>query len=117
MSVFLQGGRLLSTLRRAGRCDARHWRGRSNPTSSRSTICVAILAEFSGRSDADAGAATERECQAAGENTSQRNVHVPRQPMSRRFPEFSRLFWRALRPQPGLHLAMRARMAAGGSVR
>ena len=30
--------------------------------------------------------------------------------MSRRFPEFSRLFWQSLRPQPGLHPAMRARM-------
>jgi hypothetical protein len=30
--------------------------------------------------------------------------------MSRRFPEFSRLFWQSIRPQPGLHPAMRARM-------
>jgi hypothetical protein len=30
--------------------------------------------------------------------------------MSKRFPEFSRLFWQSLRPQPGLHPAMRARM-------
>jgi hypothetical protein len=30
--------------------------------------------------------------------------------MSRRFPEFSRMFWQSIRPQPGLHPAMRARM-------
>ena len=30
--------------------------------------------------------------------------------MSRRFPAFSRLFWQPIRPQPGLHPAMRARM-------
>jgi hypothetical protein len=30
--------------------------------------------------------------------------------MTRRFPEFSRLLWQSLRPQPGLHPAMRARM-------
>ena len=30
--------------------------------------------------------------------------------MSRRFPEFSRLFWQSIRPQPGLHPAMRVRM-------
>ena len=30
--------------------------------------------------------------------------------MSRRFPAFSRLFWQSIRPQPGLHPAMRARM-------
>src|SRR5438445_1224019 len=30
--------------------------------------------------------------------------------MSGRFPEFSRLFWQSIRPQPGLHPAMRARM-------
>ena len=30
--------------------------------------------------------------------------------MSKRFPAFSRLFWQSLRPQPGLHPAMRARM-------
>jgi hypothetical protein len=39
-----------------------------------------------------------------------RPLHVPRQPMTRRFSEFSRLFWQSLRPQPGLHPAMRARM-------
>jgi hypothetical protein len=39
-----------------------------------------------------------------------RPLHVPGQPMSRRFPAFSRLFWQSLRPQPGLHPAMRARM-------
>ena len=30
--------------------------------------------------------------------------------MSKRFPAFSRLFWQSIRPQPGLHPAMRARM-------
>jgi hypothetical protein len=30
--------------------------------------------------------------------------------MSKRFPAFSRLFWQSLRPQPGLHPAIRARM-------
>ena len=30
--------------------------------------------------------------------------------MSKRFPAFSRLFWQPIRPQPGLHPAMRARM-------
>ena len=30
--------------------------------------------------------------------------------MSSRFREFSRLFWQSIRPQPGLHPAMRARM-------
>ena len=27
--------------------------------------------------------------------------------MSRRFPEFSRMFWQSIRPQPGLHPSMR----------
>jgi len=31
------------------RCDAQHWRGRSSPASSRSTICRAIPAKLSGR--------------------------------------------------------------------
>jgi hypothetical protein len=39
-----------------------------------------------------------------------RPLHVLGQPMSRRFPAFSRLFWQSIRPQPGLHPAMRARM-------
>src|SRR6267143_1471238 len=30
--------------------------------------------------------------------------------MSKRFPTFSRLLWQSIRPQPGLHPAMRARM-------
>ena len=30
--------------------------------------------------------------------------------MSKRFPAFSRLLWQPIRPQPGLHSAMRARM-------
>jgi len=30
--------------------------------------------------------------------------------MSKRYPAFSRLFWQSIRPQPGLHPAMRARM-------
>jgi hypothetical protein len=30
--------------------------------------------------------------------------------MSKRFPAFSRLFWQSVRPPPGLHPAMRARM-------
>ena len=30
--------------------------------------------------------------------------------MSKRFPEFSRLLWRSVKSQPGLHPAMRARM-------
>src|SRR5258708_13073764 len=30
--------------------------------------------------------------------------------MSKRFSMFSRMFWQSIRPQPGLHPAMRARM-------
>src|SRR5258708_5437691 len=67
-------------------------------------------AEFFGRTEADATGLPEAGMPAGGENTSHRNVHVLGQPMSRRFPEFSRLFWQSLRPQPGLHPAMRARM-------
>jgi hypothetical protein len=39
-----------------------------------------------------------------------RSLHILGQPMSGRFPAFSRLFWQSIRPQPGLHPAMRARM-------
>jgi hypothetical protein len=66
-------------LGRAGRCDAQHWRGRSSPASSRSTICRVIPAEVSGRSEADEGVAPERECQPEVRTQSQRNVHVPGQ--------------------------------------
>jgi hypothetical protein len=61
------------------RCDAQHWRGRSSPASSRSTICRVIPAEVSGRSEADEGAAPERECQPEVRTQSQRTVHVPGQ--------------------------------------
>jgi hypothetical protein len=50
-------------------------------------------------------------------NAGRRQEHIPAHrarsrtvSMSRRFPEFSRMFWQSIRPQPGLHPAMRARM-------